>query len=37
MDNETAWSAHRIATNSGGCLPDPPQMNERGQRIAIWY
>ncbi|NJC71610.1 DUF429 domain-containing protein [Planosporangium thailandense] len=32
-----AWSAHRIATGRGVALPDPPQLNERGQRLAIWY
>ncbi|MGC9670602.1 DUF429 domain-containing protein [Planosporangium sp. 12N6] len=32
-----AWSAHRIATGRGGSLPDPPEVNERGQRLAIWY
>lgn len=32
-----AWSAHRIATNVSGSLPNPPQINERGQRVAIWY
>lgn len=32
-----AWSAHRIATGRGVALPDPPQRNERGQQLAIWY
>jgi predicted RNase H-like nuclease len=32
-----AWSAHRIATAAANSLPDPPQLNERGQRLAIWY
>jgi predicted RNase H-like nuclease len=32
-----AWSAHRIAIGRGVPLPDPPQTNERGQRLAIWY
>lgn len=31
-----AWSAHRIATGTAFSLPDPPQVNERGQRLAIW-
>ncbi len=31
-----AWSAHRIATGAAFCLPDPPQVNARGQRLAIW-
>ncbi|CAN5598211.1 DUF429 domain-containing protein [soil metagenome] len=31
-----AWSAHRIASDLAFCLPDPPQVNERGQRLAIW-
>lgn len=32
-----AFSAHRIATGIAQCLPDPAQVNERGQRLAIWY
>ncbi|MDQ2628738.1 MAG: DUF429 domain-containing protein [Actinomycetota bacterium] len=32
-----AWSAHRIATNVACSVPDPPQLNARGQRLAIWY
>lgn len=32
-----AWSAHRIATGCAQSLPDPPQLNERGQQIAIWF
>ncbi|MFJ6636179.1 DUF429 domain-containing protein [Streptomyces sp. NPDC091376] len=32
-----AWSAHRIAQGRAGCLPDPPQCDERGRPIAIWY
>lgn len=32
-----AWSAHRIATKVARSVPDPPQINERGQRLAIWY
>lgn len=31
-----AWSAHRIAAGLAFCLPDPPQVNERGQQLAIW-
>jgi predicted RNase H-like nuclease len=31
-----AWSAQRIATGSAFSLPDPPQVNERGRRLAIW-
>lgn len=31
-----AWSAHRIAAGTAFCLPDPPQVNERGQQLAIW-
>ena len=33
----TAWSAHRVATRCAQSLPDPPQLNERGQQIAIWF
>lgn len=32
-----AWSAHRIANGLCGTIPRPPQLNERGQRVAIWY
>jgi predicted RNase H-like nuclease len=32
-----AWSAHRIAMKSCATIPNPPQINERGQRIAMWY
>ncbi|OBF98931.1 hypothetical protein A5772_13910 [Mycolicibacter sinensis] len=32
-----AWSAHRIETHVACSVPDPPQSNERGQRMAIWY
>ena len=32
----TAWSAHRIAEGSAFCVPDPPQVNEQGQQLAIW-
>ncbi|WP_199253337.1 DUF429 domain-containing protein [Mycolicibacterium mengxianglii] len=31
-----AWSAHRIAAGVAFCLPDPPQVNEQGQQLAIW-
>lgn len=31
-----AWSAHRIAGGTAFCLPDPPQVNEQGQQLAIW-
>lgn len=31
-----AWSAHRIATGAAFSLPDPPQINESGQQLAIW-
>jgi predicted RNase H-like nuclease len=32
-----AWSARRITRGEGRSLPDPPQLNERGQQIAIWF
>jgi predicted RNase H-like nuclease len=32
-----AWSAQRIAVGAANCLPDPPERNERGQRLAIWF
>lgn len=31
-----AWSAARIAAGRAYSVPDPPRVNERGQRIAIW-
>lgn len=31
-----AWSAERIAAGRGVPVPDPPQVNERGQLSAIW-
>jgi predicted RNase H-like nuclease len=32
-----AWSADRIARGVAERISDPPQMNEPGQSIAIWY
>jgi predicted RNase H-like nuclease len=32
-----AWTAQRIATGQAQCVPEPKQINERGQPIAIWY
>ncbi len=32
-----AWSAHRISRGTATSVPDPPQLNERGQVLAIWY
>jgi predicted RNase H-like nuclease len=32
-----AWSAWRIATGQAGSLPDPPEIGDDGERIAIWY
>jgi predicted RNase H-like nuclease len=32
-----AWSADRIARDMGASLPSPPQVNDRGQSMAIWY
>ena len=32
-----AWSAHRIGCGTATSVPDPPQCNERGQQLAIWY
>lgn len=31
-----SWSAARIAAGRAYCVPDPPQRDERGRRIAIW-
>jgi predicted RNase H-like nuclease len=31
-----AWSAHRIAIGAAFSLPDPPQLDARGRRLAIW-
>ena len=32
-----AWSANRYALGRAASLPNPPQINERGQHSAIWY
>lgn len=32
-----AWTAHRIGCGIATSVPDPPQVNERGQHLAIWY
>jgi predicted RNase H-like nuclease len=32
-----AWSAHRIGGGVASSVPDPPEINERGQQLAIWY
>lgn len=32
-----AWSAQRIARQRASCFPDPPQLDDRGRPIAIWY
>jgi predicted RNase H-like nuclease len=32
-----AWSADRIRRGAGGSLPHPPEINDRGQRMAIWF
>lgn len=32
-----AWSAQRIARGTATSVPDPPQLNERGQQLAIWF
>ncbi len=32
-----AWSAYRIGCGVATSVPDPPQLNERGQHLAIWY
>ncbi|KAA0093563.1 DUF429 domain-containing protein [Mycolicibacterium sp. P1-18] len=32
-----AWTADRIAQGRARALPDPPQINDYGQSIAIWY
>jgi predicted RNase H-like nuclease len=32
-----AWTADRIARGVARSLPDPPQVNERGEQLAIWY
>jgi hypothetical protein len=34
---DAAWSAHRVATGVAGSVPHPPQINERGQRVAMWF
>jgi predicted RNase H-like nuclease len=32
-----AWTAHRIGGGVAASVPDPPEINERGQQLAIWY
>jgi predicted RNase H-like nuclease len=32
-----AWSANRIASGQASSLPDPPQPDDTGRPIAIWY
>jgi predicted RNase H-like nuclease len=32
-----AWTAHRIGGGVASSVPDPPEVNERGQQLAIWY
>jgi predicted RNase H-like nuclease len=32
-----AWSADRVAGGIAASVPEPPQINERGQQVAIWY
>ena len=32
-----AWSAERIARGVNGCVPDPPERDEAGREVAIWY
>jgi predicted RNase H-like nuclease len=32
-----AWSADRIAHGIANSVPDPPQINDLEQQIAIWY
>lgn len=32
-----AWSADRIMGGNAACLPDPPQLDETGRPVAIWY
>jgi predicted RNase H-like nuclease len=32
-----AWSAMRIARGAAISIPDPPEDDERGYPMAIWY
>jgi predicted RNase H-like nuclease len=32
-----AWSADRIARDQARCLPDPPELDDAGRPVAIWY
>ncbi|NKZ01330.1 DUF429 domain-containing protein [Nocardiopsis alborubida] len=32
-----AWTAYRIATGQAVSCPDPPERDEQGEPIAIWY
>lgn len=32
-----AWTAHRVATRVAQSLPEPPEQDELGRRVAIWF
>lgn len=32
-----AWTAHRIASGVAVSLPDPPECDDAGRPVAIWY
>jgi predicted RNase H-like nuclease len=32
-----AWTAHRIATGVAVSLPDPPERDDEGRAVAVWY
>jgi len=32
-----AWTAHRIAAGTARSLPDPPERDDAGRAVAIWY
>lgn len=32
-----AWSARRVALGEARSLPDPPEIDELGRQVAIWY
>jgi predicted RNase H-like nuclease len=32
-----AWSATRIARGNAQCVPSPPEADDAGRMVAIWW
>lgn len=32
-----AWSAVRFSRNEAQSIPAPPEVDDRGRQVAIWY